>query len=181
MRDLRAEAAKFANQLKKIKVACFDLDGILTDARVYWDGEEVGFNRSFSVYDGYGMKMLMQAGLQVGVITGGNSVGVQKRVEQLGLSFCYAGNEDKRGAFLDLMTKYHVKKDEMLYMGDELFDIPLLKAAGFSATVPTAGAEVLGLVDYVTLRRGGDGAAREVIDVLRYAQGIEPVCPELES
>ncbi len=178
MRDLRALAREHAERLKKIKVACFDLDGILTDAKVHWDGEEVGFNRTFCVYDGYGMKVLMEAGLKVGVITGGNSVSVQKRVEQLGLHFCYAGKEDKREAFSDIMKKYGVAASEILYMGDELFDIPLLKVAGFAATVPTAGIEVLEICHYTTEKVGGTGAAREVIDMLRYAQGITPALPE---
>lgn len=178
--DTRALAKKHEAKLKNIKVVCFDLDGILTDATVYYAGEEVGFNRSFNVYDGYGMKLLINAGLKVGVITGGNSVGVQKRVEQLGLDFCYAGNEDKRSAFVELMQKYNVQAENMLYMGDELFDIPLLKKAGFSATVPSAGLEVLEVVDYVTARPSGTGCAREVIDMLRYAQGIHPVLPEID-
>lgn len=177
MIDWKATAEKHTAKLKRIKVACFDLDGILTDAKVQYDGEELGFNRSFNVYDGYGMKLLMKAGLKVGVITGGNSVSVQKRVEQLGLDFCYAGNEDKRDAFIDLRKRYGVTGEEILYMGDELFDIPLLQASGFAATVPSAGMEVLAIADYVTTRRSGEGCAREVIDLLRIVQGIHPDLP----
>lgn len=173
--SLRETAKKFEQKLKKIKVVVFDLDGILTNAHVWWASEEVGFNRTFNIYDGYGMKVLMTAGLKVGVITGGNSVSVFKRTNQLGLDFCYAGNEDKREAFLDLMKKYNVSADEILYMGDELFDIPLLRKAGFSATVPNTSDEVKEVVDYVTTRVSGEGCAREVIDLVRYAQGITPV------
>jgi 3-deoxy-D-manno-octulosonate 8-phosphate phosphatase (KDO 8-P phosphatase) len=173
--SLKLIAKKFETKLKKIKVVALDLDGILTDSHVWWASEEVGFNRTFCIYDGYGMKLLMKAGLKVGVITGGNSVSVNKRVGQLGLDFCYAGNEDKRTAFLDLLTRYNVTSEEILYMGDELFDIPLLKKAGFSATVPNTCDEVKELVDYVTTRESGKGCAREVIDLVRYAQGIIPV------
>lgn len=172
--SLRETAAKFEAKLKKIKVVCFDLDGILTDAHVWWASEEVGFNRTFNIYDGYGMKVLMKAGLKVGVITGGNSVSVQKRTEQLGVDFCYAGNEDKREAFKDVMKRYNVSADEILYMGDELFDLPLLRKAGFSATVPNTSDEVKDAVDYITMRESGKGCAREVIDLVRYAQGIVP-------
>jgi 3-deoxy-D-manno-octulosonate 8-phosphate phosphatase (KDO 8-P phosphatase) len=172
--SLKSIAKKFESKLKKIKVVIFDLDGVLTDAHVWWASEEVGFNRTFNIYDGYGMKVLMKAGLKVGVITGGNSVSVQKRVEQLGLNFCYAGNEDKRAAFVDVLKKYNVEADEVLYMGDELFDIPLLKKSGFSATVPNTCEEVLEIVDYVTKRESGKGCAREVIDLVRYAQNIHP-------
>ena len=99
--SLRETAKKFEAKLKKIKVVAFDLDGILTDAHVWWASEEVGFNRTFNIYDGYGMKTLMKAGLKVGVITGGNSVSVTKRTDQLGVSFCYIGNEDKRKPLAD--------------------------------------------------------------------------------
>ena len=173
--SLREAAKKHEAKLKKIKVLAFDLDGILTDAHVWWASEEVGFNRNFNIYDGYGMKVLMKAGFKVGVITGGNSVSVVKRTEQLGVSFCYAGNEDKREAFLDLMKKYNVAADEILYMGDELFDMPLLRKAGFSATVPNTSDEVKEICDYVTIRESGRGCAREVIDLVRYAHGIVPV------
>ncbi len=172
--SLREVAKRFEDKLKKIKVVAFDLDGILTNSYVWWASEEVGFNRTFNIYDGYGMKLLMKAGLKVGVITGGNSVSVIKRTEQLGLDFCYSGNEDKREAFKDLISRYQVGPEEILYMGDELFDLPLLRKAGFSATVPNTSDEVKEGVDYVTARRSGEGCAREVIDLVRYAQGITP-------
>lgn len=175
---LKETAKKFEDKLKKIKIAVFDLDGILTDAHVWWASEEVGFNRNFNIYDGYGMKILMKAGLKVGVITGGNSISVQKRVDQLGLDFCYAGSEDKRSAFMDIMKRYNVDASEILYMGDELFDLPLLRKAGFSATVPNTSDEVKEAVDYVTIRHSGQGCAREVIDLVRYAQGIVPIHEE---
>ncbi len=173
--SLRDTAKKFEAKLKKIKVVAFDLDGILTDGHLWFNGEEVGWNRTFYIYDGYGMKLLMKSGIKVGVITGGDSVSVKKRVDLLKLDFLYLGSEDKRKAFLDIMDKYKVNADEILYMGDELFDIPLLKKAGFSATVPNTGSEVKDVCDYVTIKESGKGCAREVIDILRYAQGIEPV------
>lgn len=170
--NLREVAKIHEAKLKKIKVVVFDLDGILTDAHVWWESEEVGFNRQFNIYDGYGMKLLMGRGLKVGVITGGNSVSVQKRVTQLGLDFCHAGNEDKREAFKAVLKQYQVDASEVLYMGDELFDIPLLRKAGFSATVPNTSDEVKEIVDYVTFRESGKACAREVMDLVRYAQNI---------
>lgn len=174
---LKKTALTFEEKLSRIKIVALDLDGILTDAYVWWESEEVGFNRAFNIYDGYGMRILMKSGLKVGVITGGNSISVEKRVEQLGLDFCYAGQEDKREAFLDILKRYHVSSDEVLYMGDELFDIPLLKKAGFSATVPNTSEEVQSVVDYVTQKESGKGCVREVIDMIRYVQEI-PVLHE---
>ena len=173
--SLKETAKKFEAKLKKIKVVAFDLDGILTDGHLWWAGEEVGWNRTFYIYDGYGMKLLMKSGLKVGVITGGDSVSVKKRVDLLKLDFLYQGSEDKRKAFLDIQAKYNVDASEILYMGDELFDIPLLKKAGFSATVPNTGDEVKSVVDYVTVKESGKGCAREVIDILRYAQNLMPM------
>jgi 3-deoxy-D-manno-octulosonate 8-phosphate phosphatase (KDO 8-P phosphatase) len=165
---------KFESKLKKIKVAVFDVDGILTDAKVYYSGSEIGFNRVFNVYDGYGMKLLMQAGLKVGVLSGGDSIGLKERVAQLKLDFSYLGNEDKLESFQEIQKRYNVAAEEILYMGDELFDIPILTRSGFSATVSTAPWEIKEKVDYITCTRGGEGAAREVIDLVRYAQGIIP-------
>jgi len=171
---LKIESKKHEEKLKKIKVLIFDLDGILTDGTVWWQGEEVGFNRKFNIYDGYGFRVLMKAGLKVGVVTGGNSLSVTKRTEQLGLDFCYVGKEDKREAYLDILKLYNVSDEQVLYMGDELFDMPLLKRAGFSATVPNTSDEVKEIVDYITERKSGEGCAREVMDLVRYAQGILP-------
>jgi 3-deoxy-D-manno-octulosonate 8-phosphate phosphatase (KDO 8-P phosphatase) len=172
--DLREISSKYSDKLSKIKVALFDVDGILTNGLISWDGEPVGFNRSTHTQDGYGLKVLMQAGIKVGVISGGNSEGVVKRFrENLNLDYVYLGNEDKREAYLKVLDKGH-KDEEILYMGDEFFDLPLLKRAGFSATVPNASYEIREAVDYVTIRPSGQACVREVIDLIRYAQGIVP-------
>ncbi len=172
--EIKKRVAPFEAKLKKIKVALFDVDGILTDGRLYWGGEEVGYNRFFNVHDGYGLRMLERAGLEVGIITGGDSKGVLKRFSDLGLTYMFAGNEDKRGALNEILEKSKVTDDEVLYMGDEFFDLPLLKRVGFSATVPDASLEIQNEVDYITKKEGGRGAAREVIDLLRWSQGIVP-------
>lgn len=172
--DLREMAKPFQSKLEKIKVALFDVDGICTNGKVYWSGEEVGFNRFFHVRDGYGMKILKQAGLHVGIITGGDSVGVERRFQGLGLDIIHMGNEDKREAFRKVLDQTGCSPEETLYMGDEFFDLPLLKVSGFSATVPNASMEIREAVDYVTHFGAGEGCVREVIDMLRYAQGIVP-------
>jgi 3-deoxy-D-manno-octulosonate 8-phosphate phosphatase (KDO 8-P phosphatase) len=173
-RDLRAEGQRFADKLSKIKIALFDVDGILTDSKVYWDGEERGFNRSFNTYDGYGLKTLQRAGLKVGIITGGDSLGVRKRFEGLGVDYMKMGTIDKRQGFKEIMNDCGYALDEALYMGDEFFDLPILKQVGFAATAPHASHEIQESVDYVTQREGGDGCVREVIDMLRYVQNIVP-------
>lgn len=171
-KSLRVTAKQFEAKLSRIKVCIFDIDGILTDGKVFWDGDDVGFNRTFHILDGFGMKLLMEAGLKVGVISGGDSKGVRKRfTENLKLSFTYFGNEDKREAYKDVLAMGYTD-EEILYMGDEFIDLPILKRVGFSATVPNASLEVQEVVDYIAFREGGEGCVREVIDILRYAQNI---------
>ena len=172
LKDLRQVAQEHARALKKIKVCAFDVDGILSTGLVHWEGQEVGWNRSSHIHDGYGLKMLMGYGLKVGVITAGDSLSVTRRYESyLKLDFVYKGDEDKRGAFQKILDQGH-EAFEVLYMGDEIFDIPLLQRAGFSATCPEAVLEVREVVDYITSKSAGMGCVREVIDMLRYAQGL---------
>ena len=175
--DLRERAKNFEDKLAKIKIALFDVDGICTDGKIYWAGEEVGFNRQFHTHDGYGMKILMRAGLKVGIITGGDSTGVKNRFELLGVDYLYMGNEDKRAALDEILEKEKLSDENVLYMGDEFFDLPLLKRVGFSATVPNASHEICDAVDYVTFNPSGEGCVREVIDMLSYIQGITPEIP----
>lgn len=159
-------------KLKKIKVCAFDVDGILTNSKVMFTGAEMGWNRSFNILDGYGMKLLMKHGFKVGVITGGNSLAIDKRfTDLLGLDFVFKGSENKLPAFQKIKDM-GFKDEEILYMGDDLFDIPLLKKAGFAATTSFASFEVLESADYIASRDPGEGCAREVIDILRYAHGI---------
>jgi len=182
MKDLNLKeiSKKFESKLSKIKVALFDVDGILTDGKVFFQGEEVGFNRFFHVRDGYGIRMLRRAGLKVGIISGGNSEGLRKRLDGLGVDFHYLGREDKRSAYLEIKEKLNLNDESLLYMGDEFFDMPLLKKAGFSATVPEASIEVQKVCDYVTITSCGNGAVREVIDMLRYVQNIVPEVPDFD-
>lgn len=169
---LKDYASSFEKKLKKIKVCAFDIDGILTNGGISWEGEDVGFNRITHALDGHGLKILMEAGLKVGVISGGDSIGVRKRfIENLKLDFVFLGNEDKRESYKKILAM-GFKDEEILYMGDEFIDLPLLKRAGFSATVPNASLEIQEAVDYITMREAGDGCAREVIDILRYAQKL---------
>jgi 3-deoxy-D-manno-octulosonate 8-phosphate phosphatase (KDO 8-P phosphatase) len=163
-------AKTFEEKLKKIKVCAFDIDGILTNGGISWEGEDVGFNRTTHSLDGHGLKMLMRAGLTVGVISGGDSIAIRKRfIDNLGLHFVYLGNEDKREAYKKVLAM-GFKDEEVLYMGDDFIDLPIIKRVGFSATVPGASLEIQEAVDYITYREAGNACAREVMDILRYAQ-----------
>jgi 3-deoxy-D-manno-octulosonate 8-phosphate phosphatase (KDO 8-P phosphatase) len=167
------EVAKaLEEQLKPIKIFLLDVDGILTTSHIAYMGEETGFARTFHTLDGYAFKFLKKAGIQVGIISGGNSIGLIKRMEDLQPHFFYYGKEDKRSAYEEIKKKTKASDQEILYMGDDLFDIPLLKKAGFSATVPSASFDVKDCVHYVTHREAGMGCMREVADLLRIVQNI---------
>ena len=166
---------KYSEKLKKIQCVLLDVDGILTDGRVIFMGAEVGWNRFFNVYDGHGLKLLKENGFKLGIISGGDSIGLHERfVNNLGLDpeMCFFGNEDKTGAYDHIKNKHDLRDEQICYLGDELFDIPLLKQVGFSATVPESSFIVQREVDYVTNKNGGKGAAREVIDMILLSQGI---------
>lgn len=172
--DLREISKQYSGKLSKIKMALFDVDGVCTNSKIWWAGEECGFNRCYSTQDGYGMRVLMRAGLKVGIITGGDSIGVKKRFEGLGVDYIKMGNEDKRKAFDEVLKDSGLDASEVLYMGDEFFDLPILKKVGFSACPPHSSIEVREEVHYITHREGGEGCVREVIDMLRHVQNIVP-------
>lgn len=167
------ETPDIQSRLKRIKLLCLDVDGVLTDGRVFWL-EGHGWTRHFHVKDGYGLKILMKAGIQVAVISGGDSKDVRTRMEFLKIPYIYLGDEDKIKAFDKILVATGFKPEETAFMGDELFDIPVLKRVGFSATVPHAVEPVKAHAHYVTQTEGGWGAVREVVDALLIAQGKSP-------
>jgi 3-deoxy-D-manno-octulosonate 8-phosphate phosphatase (KDO 8-P phosphatase) len=160
-------------RLKRIRLLILDIDGVLTDGRVFWlDGH--GWTRHFHVKDGYGLKLLMKEGIQVAVISGGDSKDVRVRMEFLKIPHIYLGDENKLIALDKIQKGTGVPFENMAFMGDELFDIPVMEKVGFSATVPHAVDAVKKRAHYVTETPGGWGAAREVTDAIRAAQGLGP-------
>jgi len=160
-------------RLKKIRLLILDVDGVMTDGRVFWL-EGHGWTRHFHVKDGYGLKVLMKAGIQVAVISGGDSEDVRKRMEFLKIPYVFLGDEDKIKAFDKIRESTGFESEEMAFMGDDLFDIPVLERVGFSATVPHAVDPVKQRVHYITENAGGWGAVREVADAIRKAQNHGP-------
>lgn len=160
-------------RLKKIKLLILDVDGIMTDGRIFWL-EDHGWTRFFHIHDGYGLKLLMKCGIDVAIISGGDSKDVRTRMEFLKIKHVFLGDEDKIKAFDKIVASTGLKPDEMAFMGDDLFDIPVIEKVGFSATVPQAVPPVKARVHYVTEQAAGWGAVREVADAIRKAQGHGP-------
>lgn len=167
------ETSDLQNRLRKIKLLILDVDGVMTDGRIFWL-EGHGWTRHFHIKDGYGLKVLMKCGIQVAVISGGDSRDVRTRMEYLKISHVFLGDEDKIKALEKIRDATQLGYEQMAFMGDDLFDIPVLERVGFSATVPHAVDPVKARVHYVTETPGGWGAVREVADAIRRAQGLGP-------
>ena len=153
-----------------IKLAIFDVDGVLTDGRLY-DDDEHDFAVSFYIHDGLGLKLLQQAGIVVAIITGRNSPAVAKRMQRLNIADVYLGCNNKFEAYNALKTKYHLDDEQIAYAGDDWVDIPAMRHAGLKIAVPNAVTEIKELADWETSRCGGLGAARDICDLLLKAQG----------
>jgi 3-deoxy-D-manno-octulosonate 8-phosphate phosphatase (KDO 8-P phosphatase) len=153
------------SKLKNIKMLVLDVDGILTDCRVWMDANGE-WRRFFSLRDGAGIVRLIERGFKIAVITASKSKDIQYRVKHLGIHYFFEGNMDKIPAFEQLQKESGISASEMAYMGDDFFDIPLLQRVAFAATVPEAVDEVKPHVHYVTQRPGGNGAVREICDYL---------------
>ncbi len=152
-------------KLKPIKMLVLDVDGVLTDCRLWMDSNGE-WKRIYSVRDGVGIKEIAAAGYKLAIITGAQATDVRARAKMLGFDYFYEGAVDKWPSFEKLQRDSGFSKDEMAYVGDDIYDIPLLNAVGFGATVPEAVDEVLEVADYVTKRPGGNGAVREICNFL---------------
>ena len=142
-----------------------DVDGVLTDCRLWYAGDGQ-WRRFYSIRDGVGIKRLIDAGYKIAVITGSKSEDIQARVKSLGIQYFYEGALDKEPSFLDLQKQSGMSPHEMAYVGDDIFDIPLIESVAVGVTVPEAVDEVIAVADYVTKRPGGNGAVREVCDYI---------------
>ncbi len=153
-----------------LKLAIFDVDGVLTDGRIYI-GEHGEAFKAFSTLDGHGLKLLQQGGITPVVITGRDSPAVRRRVADLGLAHAVYGVKDKLAAATPLLAQLGASWGEVAAMGDDWPDLPLLTRAGFAVAPPGAHAEVLAVAHHVTRAAAGHGAARECCDLLLTAAG----------
>ena len=153
-----------------VRWAIFDVDGVLTDGRLYI-GEHGEQFKAFSTLDGHGLKLLSQHGILPVVITGRDSPAVRRRVADLGIAHAVYGVADKRAAAESLMVPLGLGWDTLAAMGDDWPDLPLMTRAAFVCAPPNAHAEVRAIADHVTHAAGGHGAAREFCDLLLMAAG----------
>lgn len=153
-----------------VKVALFDVDGVLTDGSVFI-GEQGEVFKAFSTLDGHGLKLLAQAGIEPVIITGRDSAAVRRRVADLGLRHALYGVKDKLAAAAPLLASLGADWSEVAAIGDDWPDLPLLTRAAFACAPANAHAEVKAVAHHVTAVPGGQGAAREFCDLLLMAAG----------
>jgi 3-deoxy-D-manno-octulosonate 8-phosphate phosphatase (KDO 8-P phosphatase) len=153
-----------------LKAAIFDVDGVLTDGRIYVGESGEGF-KAFSTLDGHGLKLLALGGITPIMVTGRDSPAVRRRMAELGVVQAVYGATDKRAAAQTSLARLGLQWDEVAAIGDDWPDLPVLRACAFSAAPANAHAEVRAAVHYVTRAGGGFGAAREFCDLLLMAAG----------
>ncbi|NOH80153.1 3-deoxy-manno-octulosonate-8-phosphatase KdsC [Vibrio sp. RE86] len=154
---------------KDIKLLICDVDGVFSDGLVYMgnDGEEL---KTFHTRDGYGVKSLMNAGIEVAIITGRQSKIVENRMTALGISLIYQGQDDKIKAYQDICSKLNIAPEQTGYIGDDLIDWPVMDKVALKVCVADGHPLLVKRANYVTAIKGGHGAVREVCDLILQAR-----------
>lgn len=160
------------NILKGIKAFVFDVDGVLTDGGIFanLDGELL---RTFDSKDGFALRMAYMHGYRLGVISGGRSESIRKRVQQCGMKAedVYLGSRDKIEDFEDFCRKHDLGPEEVMYFGDDLPDIPVMTVCGCGVAPSDAVDDVIEAADHVSTKPGGKGCVRETIEMVMKLQG----------
>lgn len=163
MRDILAKAAQ-------IQLVIFDVDGVLTDGRLYLgnDGNEF---KAFHIRDGHGIKMLLESGVEVAIISGRHAASVERRMSALGIRYAYLGIDDKLAVFHSLLARLGLTAEQVAYVGDDLIDLPVMTQVGLAIAVQDADPFVKQHAHWQTPSPGGRGAARDVCELLLEACG----------
>lgn len=157
--------AELAQRAARIRLAVFDVDGVFTDGRIWLGSDGVEY-KAFSVRDGFGIKALLAAGVEVAIISGRDSPAVNKRMDELGVTRVIQGRDDKATVLAQLLRETGIPATEVAYLGDDIPDVPAMRMVGLPATVADAHAEALAASDWVATRPGGRGAVREFCELL---------------
>jgi len=161
--DVRKKAAR-------IHLLLLDVDGVLTDGRIIIDDRGIE-TKQFHVRDGQGIVLLLRCGIGVGFVSARKSASVRRRAKELGVHLVYEGVSDKLEAYGEVKRRLGLKDYQIAYVGDDVIDLPILRQAGFAVSVRDGWEGLRGVVDYVTSASGGQGAVREVAELLLKTQG----------
>ena len=154
----------------RISLLCLDVDGVLTDGRLYYGSGELEL-KTFHTRDGLGIKMLMSVGIEVAIITARNSEIVSRRAAELGISHCCQGSSDKRARLRALLDSLALPAEQAGFMGDDLPDLVAMREAGLALTVPDAAEAVRASAHWQSCSPGGQGAVREACEMILRARG----------
>lgn len=170
----KATHRSLRSKLKKIELFIFDVDGVLTDNTV-WMGRDGNEYKRFNIADGMGVYIARRAGIPTAFISGRKSHATTARARELKIKDLFQEAGPKKIPFEKLLKKYKLDAGQAAFMGDDVIDVAVMKMAGISATVPHAPSYVKRYADIVTKRQAGMGAARELVDMVLMAKGLDPV------
>lgn len=174
--DLTPELSSLPPELiitfSKVKLFLCDVDGVLTDASVFIGEENVGERKRFNIQDGLGLVLLKKSGIPVGWISARFSPATISRAKELSIDFLEQGKEGKLAAVNRLVEKLGIDYSEILFMGDDVVDLQVMKTVGLPVAVANARQDILASAKYVTKASGGHGAVRETCDLLLKAKGL---------
>ena len=161
----------YKQYLAQINTLIFDVDGVLTNGTVTVmpDGQLV---RQMNIKDGYALKAAVKAGLKVCIITGGRNEGVKTRLQNLGIEDIYLGAHDKIEQYQELTDMYNLQAENVLYMGDDVPDYPVMKVVGLPCCPNDAAPEIRQISKYISNKKGGEGCVRDIIEQIMRVQGI---------
>jgi 3-deoxy-D-manno-octulosonate 8-phosphate phosphatase (KDO 8-P phosphatase) len=166
----RLSEAEFTARVQKIRLLLLDVDGVLTDGRLYFSnsGEEL---KAFHILDGHGIKQLQASGVKVGIVTGRESALVANRARELSVQIVVQKSPDKLASVRQIAEEQKLQLEEIAFMGDDFPDLPPIRAVGLGFTVANAHRDVRAHCHWQSSRSGGDGAVREACDLIMQAQG----------
>ena len=164
---------EFLDRIKNVKVLALDVDGVLTDDGIFFgpDGFEM---KKFNISDGFFMVLAQRAGLVIAIVSGRSSAATDTRMKDLGIQHVFQGQRDKTKMLEPLLKELKLDFSDVAFVGNELLDIKLAERAGLSIAVADSNRELLDVVDYVTEKKGGDGAVREVLECYFEGRDIDP-------
>ncbi len=156
---------------QSVRAIIFDVDGVLTDGGLYRSDDGQEFKRFHSA-DGLGIRMLADAGIKIGIITGRESNVVRHRCEELNIEHVIQGARDKLPAFESMCSQLDIPPTDFAYMGDDIIDLPVMRRVGLALTVPNANQEVSNIAHWTSARAGGHGAAREACELILKSKNL---------
>ncbi|MBT3647680.1 MAG: HAD hydrolase family protein [Flavobacteriales bacterium] len=160
----------YLDLFRPIKAFVFDVDGVLTDGKVVLlpDGQQM---RTVNSKDGYALQLAVRKEYHVAIITGGNNLPMKERMNGLGITDTYLSSSHKNEAMDDFLHSYHLKSHEVMYMGDDIPDLPALEMVGLPSAPLDASEEVKSMAKFISKRNGGNGCVREIIELVMRAHG----------